>query len=240
MKRSLWIGLALLVLASARAGAHCPITFTLAGPGGASYDILLNGYARTPGDNGTNTHMIGQLGAGLTSGTTVYTFQWDTGGYGWASATLAGASCPTVYFGLQYPDGTDCSEDNLGSAARPSCEPRFVSDGSTCQSYCDDGKQEYPPFLNPLKPGQAFSPRVFPSPLKGAGSVTFANFPPSVTLRVFDFTGRLVKTLMTDSQGAAAWNTVDDAGQLVGSGVYLAIAESGSGAAGRAKFAVQR
>ena len=70
-----------------------------------------------------------------------------------------------------------------------------------------------------------------PNPFNPKTSIDFAlNAAGPMSLRIYDSAGRLVRTLRTGVMDAGphsiTWNGVDDAGQPVASGVYLARLES--------------
>lgn len=70
--------------------------------------------------------------------------------------------------------------------------------------------------------------RAYPSPFRpgrGAGEITFDQIPMETAVRIYTIDGRLVKTIVSNSNGVAPWNITNEDGQTVASGVYLAILE---------------
>ncbi len=240
MKRAISMALVIVSMAAGLAEAHCPVTATLYGPLNATWHVEFYGQQPFQTDPGSYDNFGGTLSSGTASVT--WTFGEDQGGYGWAQGTIGGLNCGTVYFGFYTgPSQQFCSEDNLGSAAAPSCEPRFVSDGLSCQAYCDGGPQMRAPWNPAPIPGlnAPVSPKAYPSPYKGPGYVTLSGFATMSTIKIYDYNGRLIRTLSADVNGSAQWNTQDQTGALVGSGVYLIVSDSG-GVHVSTKVAIQR
>jgi hypothetical protein len=85
---------------------------------------------------------------------------------------------------------------------------------------------------DPVRPARLALPQNAPNPFAGGTTINFAlPSPGPVELRVFDATGRRVRTLVADRLPAGAhqchWNGRDDAGQPVGTGVYFARLRAG-------------
>lgn len=78
-----------------------------------------------------------------------------------------------------------------------------------------------------------YSLRISPQPAPGAATISFTPTGESrLTLRVLDISGRTIRTLLEDSDRAAArydvtWDGRDDAGTRVPSGLYLVRAQAG-------------
>lgn len=83
---------------------------------------------------------------------------------------------------------------------------------------------------------------VYPNPfvLEGAGSTLhFAGLPLGASLRIFTLSGELVAQLEgVPGQGSLEWQGQNQAGVLVGSGVYLYVATDEAGRTTKGKFAV--
>jgi hypothetical protein len=72
----------------------------------------------------------------------------------------------------------------------------------------------------PWKPGSGDS--RFNAPL-----LTFSNLPAGASIKIYKLTGELIKSTNADSSGAFLWNGTNNSGELVASGVYLALLEGG-------------
>ncbi|OGR68170.1 MAG: hypothetical protein A2081_02445 [Elusimicrobia bacterium GWC2_61_19] len=73
---------------------------------------------------------------------------------------------------------------------------------------------------------------VYPNPFKpnrGNGFVTIANLPASSKLRVYTLSGAKVWEGTAGTTGIIIWRGLNDAGNLVASGVYLAVIDSSAG-----------
>jgi ligand-binding sensor domain-containing protein len=83
---------------------------------------------------------------------------------------------------------------------------------------------------------------VYPNPLRlgrRGSEMTFAGLPLGAALEIFALDGRLVRHIDgTPGQGTILWNGQNDAGFLVGSGIYLFVARNEAGSTVRGKFAV--
>ena len=83
---------------------------------------------------------------------------------------------------------------------------------------------------------------VYPNPfvLQGAGaSLRFAGLPLGASLRIFSLGGELVAQLDgVPGQGTLEWQGQNQAGILVGSGIYFFVATDEAGHSTRGKFAV--
>ncbi|MCC7262556.1 MAG: T9SS type A sorting domain-containing protein [Candidatus Latescibacteria bacterium] len=83
---------------------------------------------------------------------------------------------------------------------------------------------------------------VYPNPfvLEGSGSTLhFAGLPLGASLRIFSLSGQLVAQLDgTPGQGTIEWRGQNQAGVLVGSGVYFFVATDEAGHSTKGKFAV--
>jgi hypothetical protein len=69
---------------------------------------------------------------------------------------------------------------------------------------------------------------VFPDPcLSGSTEIVFTDLPASCTIEVYTLSGERVKTLVeSDGDGQAIWDIRNDAGELLGSGLYTYIIRS--------------
>jgi hypothetical protein len=65
--------------------------------------------------------------------------------------------------------------------------------------------------------------KPFPNPYRPLfGELTFAFLTPAAAVAVFDASGQLVRSLVErDGDGGVLWDGRNQAGQLVGSGIYL-------------------
>jgi len=63
---------------------------------------------------------------------------------------------------------------------------------------------------------------IFPDPyLSGETEIVFTDLPASCTIEVFTLSGERVKTINeNDGDGQVVWNVRNDAGDLLGSGLY--------------------
>jgi hypothetical protein len=81
---------------------------------------------------------------------------------------------------------------------------------------------------------------VAPNPVRlGGPGVRFGGLPVSSRVSVYETSGRLVATLVTDAGGAAAWDLVSSHGERVAAGVYL-LRVDGGGAVPTGKVVVVR
>ena len=80
---------------------------------------------------------------------------------------------------------------------------------------------------------------VFPNPfVPDRGDLVFANLTESATIRIYNLSGQLVRTLVEDNKdGGLEWDGSNDRGRPVDSGVYYFTASSGKESV-RGKFAV--
>ena len=84
--------------------------------------------------------------------------------------------------------------------------------------------------------------KVFPNPFRpalGHTAVTFSNLPAQTRLRIYTFSGALVKDLTTDAVGMASWDATNESGLKASSGVYFVYVQ-GLGRRKTIKVAVQR
>lgn len=84
--------------------------------------------------------------------------------------------------------------------------------------------------------------RVFPNVLnrgRGVLEATIDRVPPETNLRIFSIGGHLLRQWKSDENGRAVWDARDDAGNLVGSGVYFLRAEK-EGSETTAKIIVKK
>ena len=82
---------------------------------------------------------------------------------------------------------------------------------------------------------------VFPNPFfnDGSGHVTFAGLPLGSALRIYAADGRLVTHIAgVAGRGSLSWGGQNEAGFLVGSGIYLFVAEDGIGNRVRGRLAL--
>ena len=71
--------------------------------------------------------------------------------------------------------------------------------------------------------------------------IMFLNIPGECTIRIFTERGDLIKTIVHDNgSGDASWNSITDYGQVIVSGVYLAVFEKPNGEKKIRKFVVIR
>jgi hypothetical protein len=73
--------------------------------------------------------------------------------------------------------------------------------------------------------------KAYPNPFRsslGHTEMKFSNLSPNGTLRLFSITGELIKELSLDGNGEARWNTQNQSGGLVASGVYRGQVNEGS------------
>ncbi len=85
-------------------------------------------------------------------------------------------------------------------------------------------------------------PFVYPNPFmpkNGDTIMRITNIPAGAKIEIYTITGRAVRELTADSSGLAVWDTRNDEGTLVASGIYLAILRSG-GEKHTTQLAVQR
>ena len=84
--------------------------------------------------------------------------------------------------------------------------------------------------------------QVFPNPLelgRFSAELTFAGLPLGGGLDIFTIDGHLVRRIEgTPGQGTILWDGQNEAGFLVGSGIYLVVAQGETGAPVRGRFAV--
>jgi hypothetical protein len=85
--------------------------------------------------------------------------------------------------------------------------------------------------------------KVFPNPFMpsaaGHTSITFSDIPANSTVRIYTFSGQLVKELTASGTGIAGWDATNSALSDVSSGVYLVLIES-NGEKKIVKVAIQR
>jgi len=84
--------------------------------------------------------------------------------------------------------------------------------------------------------------QVFPNPFEIghlSAELTFAGLPLGAGLDIFTIDGHLVRRIEgTPGQGTILWNGQNEAGFLVGSGIYIFVAQGETGAPTRGRFAV--
>ena len=82
---------------------------------------------------------------------------------------------------------------------------------------------------------------MFPNPFvtDGRARLTFSGLPLGATLQIYTLQGELVTSLDAGiGRGSVSWNGLNDAGFLVGSGIYLYVAQAPSSSPVRGRFAV--
>jgi hypothetical protein len=84
--------------------------------------------------------------------------------------------------------------------------------------------------------------KAFPNPFRpaqGHTTMMFANLPAGARVRIYDFSGALVRDLTANAAGLASWDGANQSGKKAASGVYFVFAQ---GAGGRKTFkaAIQR
>ncbi|HDI00386.1 MAG TPA: hypothetical protein ENF74_05295 [Firmicutes bacterium] len=87
------------------------------------------------------------------------------------------------------------------------------------------------------------APRVVASPnpfFPEEGRLTFHNLPEGSSLRIFSLSGELVRSLSPEGSGEVTWDGDNDAGYLVGSGVYLYVVKDPQGKVQVGKVALVR
>jgi hypothetical protein len=91
--------------------------------------------------------------------------------------------------------------------------------------------------------------KVYPSPWKpgskgpfDATHLTFSDLTNSGDVRIYNSSGKLLKTLLFDpaQSGIMTWDGVDDSGTALQSGVYFALIKSATGTTATIKFGVER
>ena len=84
--------------------------------------------------------------------------------------------------------------------------------------------------------------QAFPNPFQLGprnAELTFTGLPLGAELDIFAFDGQLVRHIEgTPGQGTILWNGQNEAGFLVGSGIYLFVARGETGSPVRGRFAV--
>ncbi|MCM2267196.1 MAG: T9SS type A sorting domain-containing protein, partial [Elusimicrobiales bacterium] len=73
---------------------------------------------------------------------------------------------------------------------------------------------------------------LYPNPFRtnrGNGFVTIANMPASAKVRLYTLSGDKVWEGTADNTGIIIWRGVNKAGELVASGIYLAVIDASSG-----------
>lgn len=91
---------------------------------------------------------------------------------------------------------------------------------------------------NEVLPGQIALEQNYPNPFNPITTIEYSiPTPGAVTVQVFDVTGRLVKTLISESQTAGKhttqWNGSDESGCRVSSGAYFYVVRDGNTALAR-------
>jgi flagellar hook assembly protein FlgD len=86
--------------------------------------------------------------------------------------------------------------------------------------------------LSPTRPAQTFLAQNVPNPFNPATTISFGLADAGhVTLRIYDASGRLVRTLVDRSYGTvrhdAMWNGRNDRGQPVTTGIYFCLLSAG-------------
>ena len=75
-----------------------------------------------------------------------------------------------------------------------------------------------------------FSNSVFPDPClfsQGHNQIFFTDLPASCTIEITTLTGDLVRTIVeSDGDGEASWDVKNQAGEEMGSGIYLYLIKS--------------
>ncbi len=83
---------------------------------------------------------------------------------------------------------------------------------------------------------------IYPNPFIldfNAPKLTFANLPLGATLRIFTLDGQRVRQIDGEpGRGTLVWNGQNEAGNLVGSGMYFFVAENEIGAMVKGKVVV--
>jgi hypothetical protein len=84
-----------------------------------------------------------------------------------------------------------------------------------------------------IKPAAATlsAARVYPNPFytnRGQGFITIDRLPASTKVRIYTLSGGKIWEGTAGTTGVLTWNAVNDSGFLAGSGVYLAVIDSGS------------
>jgi len=84
--------------------------------------------------------------------------------------------------------------------------------------------------------------RAYPNPWRadrGGSGITFANLTAGSTVKIFTISGQWVKSLSAPD-GTVLWNLTNDAGDKVGSGLFLYLITDGQGGKARGKLAIIR
>lgn len=85
---------------------------------------------------------------------------------------------------------------------------------------------------------------AYPNPVRtaiGQNKVTFENLTTNVKIRIFKINGDLVKEInATDTTGQVVWDLTNDAGQKVGSAVYLYLVTNSDSQKTKGKLAIIR
>ena len=93
------------------------------------------------------------------------------------------------------------------------------------------------------EPGTNASSGVYPNPfvVGGRAELTFAGLPLGASVQIFSVGGELVRRIEgVPGRGSLSWDGLNEAGFLVGSGVYFYVARGEDRARVRGKFAVVR
>ncbi|MCL2389259.1 MAG: T9SS type A sorting domain-containing protein, partial [Elusimicrobia bacterium] len=93
--------------------------------------------------------------------------------------------------------------------------------------------------------GSLAAVRYFPNPVRPHMGLTHArltltNLPQDAVIRIHNVSGRLVRTLRSDGAGTAEWDTRNERGENVASGVYFIRIESSSAGRRTIRVAVER
>jgi hypothetical protein len=83
--------------------------------------------------------------------------------------------------------------------------------------------------------------KAFPNPFRPSrrGHMTFAGSVANTRIRVYTFSGELLKTLTTDVTGMVMWDGRNESGEEVASGVYYVLVDA-NGEQKSFRIAVQR
>jgi hypothetical protein len=120
------------------------------------------------------------------------------------------------------PPATVPADQRILVSVGPFSLPRGASRSFVVAVVCGDALPSAPVSLAAGDAALAASPsRVMPNPVsRSAPGIRFAGFPSGAPVSVYETSGRLVTTLVTDVAGAATWDLVSRSGR-VSAGVYL-------------------
>ncbi len=97
-------------------------------------------------------------------------------------------------------------------------------------------------FTNATPTSSASNIRAYPNPFTSGltvDTVTFDRLPAGATVKVYTLTGSLIAEKTANSLGEATWDTRNQSGELVASGIYYVFAE-GNGSKKTTKVAIER